>query len=275
MPNLSEFIGALVQEAARARMIADLESVRIAEMYYQDMYLKHLPIPHFKMPDVKIEMPVAVTQMMTSGKNTSNNTLLNNMKMRINNDMSSFLTRVLLALKEETTIPAKLTLRTLPTRNMKIVSTNEKSLEQRVAASCKNITGTVFTGKDYLNGNTVPIRMTKLVDDLVLMLSQELTKNYMDYIGEAGRAGVSIKVNEDALNNILNLSRELFYDSLTHFMKENDVNLDIISSTTDLINLGDAKYLTVIKITLHEQEYEWAVGERSDNGVEERHLIVE
>jgi hypothetical protein len=255
-------------------MIADLESVRIAEMYYQDMYLKHLPIPHFKMPDVTIEIPIAVTQIMTPNKNTSNNTLLNNMKMRINNDLSNFLTRVLLALKDETTASGKMTLRTLPTRMIKIISTEEKSLEQRVAASCKNITNTVFAGKDYVNGNTVPIRITKLVDDLVLMLSQELTKNYLDYIG-VERSQKSTKADEQSLNTILNMSRELFYDSLTHFMKENDVNLDVISGTTDLINLGDFKYLTVIKLTLREQEYEWAVGERDDSGIEERHLVVE
>ena len=274
MPDLSEFIGAIVQETARARMLSDLESIRIAEIYYQDMYLKHLPIPHFKMPDVTIEIPVAVTQIMTSGKNTSNSTLLNNMKMRINNDLSNFLTRALLALKEDATAIGKMTLRTLSTRIAKIAGAEEKSLEQRVAASCKTITGTVFTGKDYINANTVPIRITKLIDDLILMLSQELAKNYLDYVG-AERDKKSTKADAAAINNILAMSRELLYDSLTHFMKENDVNLGVISGTTDLIHLGDFKYLTVIKLTLREQEYEWVVGERDDSGVEERHLVVE
>jgi hypothetical protein len=251
-------------------MLSDLESIRIAETYYQDMYLKNLPIPHFKMPEVTIEMPVAVKQINPPDGSVTNSTLLSKMRTRIKDDMNKFLLRALLALKQDALLAKGLTLRTLPNRTAKLVSAQETELAKRVTASCQSIVDVVFKNKDYTDANTMPLRLTRLADDLEIMLSRELTANYLDYIGtEKG------KVNEDVLNSILRMSREMFLDSVTFLMKVDETTLEIISGTTDLINLGDIKYLTTIKITMREQDYEWTIGEGVDGGVEERRLMVE
>jgi uncharacterized protein (DUF1499 family) len=251
-------------------MLSDLESIRIAETYYQDMYLKYLPIPHFKMPEVTIEMPVAVMQVNPPGSAVTNNTLLSKMRTRIKDDLSKFLVRVLLALKDDTVVVRTLTLRTLPTRLAKLTSVEEAALNKRVTVSCQNILDIVFKNRDYTDANTMPLRLTRLADDLELTLSRELSVNYLDYVGDE-KSGI----NEDSLKTILRMSRELFLDSVTFIMKEDETTLNIMSSTTDLINLGDMKYMTTIKITIREQDYEWSIGERGDNGVEERHLLIE
>lgn len=61
MPNLGDLIGAMMADAMRARVQADIEAVRIAEMYSRNELLRHLPVPHFRLPDVVIDVPVLVS----------------------------------------------------------------------------------------------------------------------------------------------------------------------------------------------------------------------
>ncbi len=61
MPPLSDFIGALLADAAQARVRADLEALKIAEVYSAHDLLKHLPVPRFRLPDITIDAPVVVT----------------------------------------------------------------------------------------------------------------------------------------------------------------------------------------------------------------------
>lgn len=61
MPKLGEFLGALLSDVAQARVLADLETIRIAEAYSGHGMLKHLPVPRFRLPDLTVDVPVLVT----------------------------------------------------------------------------------------------------------------------------------------------------------------------------------------------------------------------
>lgn len=61
MAKLGEFIGALLSDAAQARVRADIEAVKIAESYSAHELLKHLPVPRFRLPDITVDFPVMVT----------------------------------------------------------------------------------------------------------------------------------------------------------------------------------------------------------------------
>jgi hypothetical protein len=63
MPKLGEFIGALLCDAARARVRADLEAVKIADAYSRHLLLKHLPVPRFRLPDITVDVPVLVSDV--------------------------------------------------------------------------------------------------------------------------------------------------------------------------------------------------------------------
>src|SRR5216684_6094987 len=63
MPNLGDYIGHLLSEITTARVQADLESVRIADLYASHPLLKHMAVPRFRLPSVTIDAPVVVTQM--------------------------------------------------------------------------------------------------------------------------------------------------------------------------------------------------------------------
>jgi hypothetical protein len=61
MPKLGEVIGALLADAAQARVQADLEAVKIAEAYSRHELLKHLPVPRFRLPEITVDLPVLVS----------------------------------------------------------------------------------------------------------------------------------------------------------------------------------------------------------------------
>jgi len=63
MPHLGDFIGQLIAELTISRMQADLESIRIAELYANHPLLKHFAVPRFRLPNVTLKVPVAVTDI--------------------------------------------------------------------------------------------------------------------------------------------------------------------------------------------------------------------
>lgn len=44
-------------------MQADLEAVRVAELYSSHPLLRNLPIPHFRLPSIELDVPVAIKTM--------------------------------------------------------------------------------------------------------------------------------------------------------------------------------------------------------------------
>jgi hypothetical protein len=63
MPNLGDYIGHLLSEITIARMHADIETVRVAELYAGHPLLRHMPVPHFRLPNVEVDVPVVIKQM--------------------------------------------------------------------------------------------------------------------------------------------------------------------------------------------------------------------
>jgi hypothetical protein len=63
MPNLGDYLGHLLAEITIARMQADIESVRVAELYSNHPLLRNMPIPHFRLPAVELDIPVAIKKI--------------------------------------------------------------------------------------------------------------------------------------------------------------------------------------------------------------------
>src|SRR6267378_476969 len=60
MPYLGDYIGHLLSEITIARMQADLEAVRVAELYASHPLLRNMPVPHFRLPAIDLDVPVVV-----------------------------------------------------------------------------------------------------------------------------------------------------------------------------------------------------------------------
>lgn len=68
MPYLGDYLGHLMSEITLARVQADLEAVRIAEFYANHPLLQHLPVPHFRLPTVTLDVPVVIKDMEEAQK---------------------------------------------------------------------------------------------------------------------------------------------------------------------------------------------------------------
>jgi hypothetical protein len=63
MPLLGDYLGHLLSEITIARVQADLEAARIAELYASHPLLKSMPIPRFRVPTIALDVPVSVAGM--------------------------------------------------------------------------------------------------------------------------------------------------------------------------------------------------------------------
>lgn len=62
MPYLGDYLGSLLEEVTRARVRADLEAVRVAEIYRSHPLLRNFPIPRVRLPQVEMDVPVLVSE---------------------------------------------------------------------------------------------------------------------------------------------------------------------------------------------------------------------
>lgn len=65
MADLSEYLGHILCEITRARVMADAEAVRIAREYAADAsgLLRHFPVPRMRLPQVEMTVPVVVSKI--------------------------------------------------------------------------------------------------------------------------------------------------------------------------------------------------------------------
>ena len=63
MTYLGDYLGQLMAEVTKARVSADIEAVRIAEMYAEHPLLRNMPIPRFRLPSVEIDVPVLIDRI--------------------------------------------------------------------------------------------------------------------------------------------------------------------------------------------------------------------
>lgn len=62
MPYLGDYLGQLLAEVVIARAHADLETLRVAELYASHEYLKHFPVAHLRLPTITLDLAYVVDQ---------------------------------------------------------------------------------------------------------------------------------------------------------------------------------------------------------------------
>lgn len=60
MVKLKDYLGSLISSVNQARVLADIESARIAQEYAKDDILKHFPVPRFRTEDIELDIPIAI-----------------------------------------------------------------------------------------------------------------------------------------------------------------------------------------------------------------------
>lgn len=68
MINLGDYIGQVLAELTIARVNADLEAARVAELYSQHELLKHFPIPKIRLSEFDVELRFLIMDAESSPK---------------------------------------------------------------------------------------------------------------------------------------------------------------------------------------------------------------
>ena len=78
MPKLNEYIGSIVAGITDARMMSDIQSVRVAQEYARHPWLQHFAVPRMRIEDVELTIPVALDSLsersVTSFESVDNET---------------------------------------------------------------------------------------------------------------------------------------------------------------------------------------------------------
>lgn len=67
MAGLADLLGALVADVTRARLQADLEAARVAEIYRSVPLLEGAPVPRFRLPTISFDVPVVLDEVTGEG----------------------------------------------------------------------------------------------------------------------------------------------------------------------------------------------------------------
>jgi len=60
MPTLNEYLGGLFSSITDARVMADVQTVQVAEQYAKHDLLKHFAVPRMRISDIELTIPVAI-----------------------------------------------------------------------------------------------------------------------------------------------------------------------------------------------------------------------
>ena len=103
MTHLGDYLGHILTEITNARVHADLESVRLAELYASHPLLKYMPVPHFRLPTLTLDIPVIIKEMEPEKKETQTpDQVLEEMKKRFNEFLVPYLKNTGIKLEKKT-----------------------------------------------------------------------------------------------------------------------------------------------------------------------------
>lgn len=64
MAKLSDFLGGLVSSISDARVNSDIQTVKIAEEYAKNDFLKHFAVPRMRVDKVELNIPIAIDKIL-------------------------------------------------------------------------------------------------------------------------------------------------------------------------------------------------------------------
>lgn len=60
MPTLNEYLGGLIASVTNARVMADAQTVAVAEQYARHDLLRHFAVPRMRIGDIELTIPIAI-----------------------------------------------------------------------------------------------------------------------------------------------------------------------------------------------------------------------
>jgi len=237
MPYLGDYIGNLLSEITTARVQADIEAVRVAELYASHPLLKHMPVPHFRLPTVALDVPVAIKEIEEVGKEPAlaSDVVLRSIRKNFEQVISSRIRQ----------------------SGIKLSGVQAKNLRRDVSRKFA----------DFKQPSGVPLSMTHIADELVFTTAKVLR--------EPLREGPKEMEDRSKLERIEKLESELkteLYTEFSKFLKAPN-RLNVAITTAELREAGSSEVMANIRLSITEDAFEWSVIE--SDGKSQSRLVPE
>ncbi|TWI00636.1 hypothetical protein IQ05_01293 [Flavobacterium tiangeerense] len=232
MIKLNDYLGSIVASFTNAKIMSDLQTVKLAEEYAKHDYLKHFSIPRMRIDDVEMTIPIALDEI----ENISKPPVIGFDSIKINTLVYSFLLEKFGVLKI-TKEPTKL----LQTETARQVSILEKQI--KITNSHDSILG--FSKE-------IVVYYLKIIEKYALVNKEVLAKMNIDLIV---RDLITVLMRE------ITISKEV----------EALANLNIVVEANKLRELK-SENLIFIKLKISENGMEWSRSENAKGEIESKLL---
>lgn len=232
MIKLNDYLGSIVASFTNAKIMSDLQTVKLAEEYAKHDYLKHFSIPRMRIDDVEMTIPIALDEI----ENISKPPVIGFDSLKINTLVYSFLLEKLGVLKI-TKEPAKL----LQTETAKQVGLLEKQI--KLANSHDPVSG--FSKE-------IVVFYLRIIEKYALVNKEVVAKMNIDLISKDLNAVVTKEIT---------IYKEV----------EALANLNIVVEANKLRELK-SENLIFIKLKISENGMEWSRSENANGEIESKLL---
>jgi hypothetical protein len=223
MPKLNEYIGSLVSSITSARVMSDIQSVKVAEDYAKHDLLKHFSIPRMRIETVEMTVPIALDTMKEKIEteyepidNTAFNALVykelvNNLGLtKLPNELSQKLKTEIA--KQTQNLEQNLRI----TKDLSSLQTYSQELASFVSMLEQELPPSRASSKRKINVESIPQRLDTILLQEIKITSQKKTLEDLNVIVEAH------KLKEQKPENIIYIKIKIVEDGMEWNRSENN-----------------------------------------------------
>lgn len=240
MPYLGDYIGHLLSEVTNARVQGDLESVRIAEIYATHPLLRNMPVPHFRLPKVDLDVPIAIAGMEVTEDEETTNRVISNMRESFDRAVSFHARSARITLSDESKTKLK---KELDKKSDELKRQGPK--KQKEKQKTKSVRGEEEAGK--------PLSVTTITDEFI-----DVTIKALEPLVEGEKDG------PERLQKMKNDLKKAAFMEFSKYLHEN-TRLNVSTTSKELKEVGQGveprNILVNIRLSITEEAFEWSVVE--------------
>jgi hypothetical protein len=245
MVKLGDYVGMILSEMTRARAQADVETLKLAELYASNKTLRHFAVPRVRLQNVEITTPLMINKQDESALEEYNRPVkISEVRALVDSAIAANLERNNLKLSAADTSAVK------------------KSIDERSDAVARRFAA---TRAQPAAGRAQPEEMISLTD----------TKNIADeYVDQVDTSLKRLKATQPAYKNIDvdKISAEVKADLRAKIanLRPLPPRLEVLVNTAQIKETATKELVTYVKFTITEDSMEWCEYQSSTGEVKEQ-----
>lgn len=245
MVKLGDYVGMILSEMTRARAQADVETLKLAELYASNKTLRHFAVPRVRLQNVEITTPLMIDKQDESALEEYNRPVkISEVRALVDSAIAANLERNNIKLSAADTSAVK------------------KSIDERSGAVARRF---AVTRTQPAAGRAQPEEMISLTD----------TKNIADeYVDQVDTSLKRLKATQPAYKNIDvdKISAEVKADLRAKIanLRPLPPRLEVLVNTAQIKETATKELVTYVKFTITEDSMEWSEYQSSTGEVREQ-----